>query len=43
MWAVPLSLIIAPLHTHTRRTGGIVMLSFVPVVGRSHRAAFNLC
>ena len=43
VWAVPLPLIIAPLHTHTRRTDGNVMLSFVPVVGRSHRAAFKLC
>jgi hypothetical protein len=35
--AVPLDLIIAPLHTHTRRSAGQTMLSFVPVMGRSRR------
>lgn len=42
LWAVLVPLIIAPLHTHTRRVGGVTMLSFVPVVGRSHRVAFKL-
>ena len=44
VWAVPLHLIFAPLHTHTRRIDGVDMLSFVPVMGRrSRRVAFKLC
>jgi hypothetical protein len=36
--AVPLDLIICPLHTHVRHPAqGQALLSFVPVMGRSRR------
>jgi hypothetical protein len=42
--AVPIDLIICPLHTHVRRpAAGQTLLSFVPVMGRSRRVICRSC